>query len=68
MNKLNLNIPVVIFIIGAVLFLLAPLGLFSSFGVNNMYIAGLLVESIGVTTALVIFYRDKINDFYLDES
>ena len=68
MNSINFNIPVMIFVFGAVVFLLAPLGLFSSFSTNNLYITGLLIESIGVTTALVIFYRDKIADLYLDEN
>lgn len=68
MNTLNFNIPVSIFIAGAILFLLAPLGLFSSFGTNNMYITGLFIESIGVTTALIIFYREKLNAFFMDET
>lgn len=67
MNNLNFNIPVSIFILGAILFLLAPLGLFSSFNANQIYMAALLIESIGVTTALVVFYRDKITQMLIEE-
>ena len=67
MNKLNFNIPVMIFIVGAVLFLIAPFGLFKTFSSNDIYLAALLIESIGVTASVVVFYRDKITAVLLDE-
>ena len=60
MNNLELNIPILIFIAGAALYLLAPSGLFSAFSANEIHKTALLMESIGVTTAFVVFYRDKI--------
>lgn len=67
MNNLNFNIPVIIFIAGAILFLLAPLGVFQSFNSNEIYIAALFIESIGVTTALLVYHRDKLFDVYVEE-
>ena len=67
MNNLNINIPVSIFLVGAVLFLLAPLGLFSSFSTNDIYTTGLFIESIGVTTGFVVIYRDKITELFMEE-
>ncbi len=67
MNNLDFNIPVVIFITGAVLFLVAPLGLLPMLNTNQVYITALLFESIGVTVALLVFYRDKITAMYIEE-
>ncbi len=67
MNNLNFNIPVIIFIVGAILFLLAPLGWLSSFSSNETYMAALFIETIGVTTALVVYYRDKLFDVFVEE-
>ncbi|MFT5350074.1 MAG: hypothetical protein ACI909_001660 [Planctomycetota bacterium] len=60
MNKLELNISVSIFIIGAALFLLAPSGVFSSVNTDEIHMTALLIESIGVTTATVVFLREKM--------
>ena len=60
MNILELNISVLIFIAGAALFLIAPSGLFSLFNANEIHQTALLIESIGVTTAFIVFCRDKI--------
>ena len=60
MNNLELNIPVSIFIAGAILFLLAPSGLFSSFNASEIHKTALLIESIGVTTAFIVYCRDKV--------
>lgn len=56
-----------IFIIGAVLFLIAPLGLFKSFSSNDIYLVALIIESIGVTASVVVFYRDKLTAILLEE-
>jgi hypothetical protein len=60
MNNLELNIPLSIFISGAALFLLAPSGLFSSFSANEIHKIALMIESIGITTAFIVFCRDTI--------
>lgn len=62
MNNLDFNIPVLIFIAGAILFLLAPVGLIPAFNTNQLYFAALLTESIGVTVAFVVYFREKLND------
>ena len=67
MKNVNLNIPVSIFVLGAILFLIAPLGLFPSFTANQIYLASLLVESTGITVGFVMYFRDKITQMYLDE-
>ena len=61
MNNLELNIPLSIFIAGAALFLIAPSGLFSSLSANEIHKAALLIESIGVSTAFIVFCRDIIS-------
>ena len=60
MNNLNFNIPVLIFIIGAVLFLIAPFGLFKAsadifsgelsdkYGRRRMMILGTFIYLFGV--------------------
>ena len=60
MNNLELNISVSIFITGAALFLLAPSGILSSFNTDEMHMTALMIESLGLTTALVVFFREKI--------
>ena len=67
MKKLELNIPMSIFISGAALFLLAPSGLFSSFNANDLHKTALLIEAIGVTTAFVVYYRESFNRFFAAE-
>ncbi len=64
MKKLELNIPLAIFIAGAALFLLAPSGLLSTFSANEVYKAALLIESIGVTTVFIVYYRESLNQFF----
>ena len=64
MKNLNLSVPLFIFIFGAVLFLLAPLGLFTPFSTNNLYVMGLFIESIGVTTGFIVVYREKIIEMF----
>jgi hypothetical protein len=65
MNNMNSNLPVIIFMLGAIVFLLAPLQVISSFSANDLYITGLLLESIGVAMSLVSFCSDKINQISL---
>ena len=59
MNNLNLNIPLSIFSVGAILFLLAPSRLFVSSISHEIFMTGLLIEMIGITTGLIVFYRYK---------
>lgn len=61
MNNLELNIPISIFIAGAALFLLAPSGLLSSFNASDVHKTALVLESIGVTAAFMVFYRGKLS-------
>ena len=59
MNNFELNIPVSIFIVGAILFLLAPLMSISSFSANEMHKLALVLESIGVSATAIVFFREK---------
>lgn len=63
----NFNVPVLISSVGAILFLITPLGLFSSFSINDIYITALLIQSIGIATALFVLYRNKITQKCLEE-
>ena len=67
MNNLNLNIPLSIFLAGAILFLLAPLELFDSYTTHEIFMTGLLIELIGITAGLIVFYRYKITEKVLKE-
>ena len=59
MNNLELNIPMLIFIAGAALFLLAPVTPFSSFNANDLHKTALLLQSIGVTACFLVFCRSE---------
>lgn len=67
MKNLNLNIPITVFLVGAILFLLAPLKLFDSYNVHEIFMTGLLIEFVGITAGLFMFYRQKITEKYLKE-
>ncbi len=67
MNNLNLNIPLSIFSIGAILFLLAPSRLFISNSTHEIFMTGLLIELIGITAGLIVYYRYRITEKYLKE-
>ena len=67
MNNLNLNIPVSIFLVGVILFLFAPLGLFSSYTIQEISMAGLLIELVGIISGLIVFYRYKITEMCMKE-
>ena len=60
MDKLDFNISLMIFALGAGLFVVAPLGLFGKALTNDFYLMALSLQSIGVVTALVVFFRDEI--------
>ena len=60
MDKLDFNISLMIFALGAGLFLIAPLGLLGKAFTNDLYLMALSLQSIGVVTALVVFFRDEI--------
>ena len=59
MKNLNLNIPIVIFSLGAVIFLLAPLKLFNPNIMHEIFMMGLLMELIGIATGLFMLFRYK---------
>ena len=67
MKNLNLNIALTIFSVGAILFLLAPLKLFDSYTVHEIFMTGLLIELVGITAGLIVFYRNKITEKTLKE-
>ncbi len=67
MKSLNLNIPICIFSVGAILFLLAPLGLFSSFNASDIYTTGLFTESIGIAIGFVTIVRYKLTEKIMKE-
>jgi hypothetical protein len=67
MNNLNLNIPLSIFSVGAILFLLAPSRLFVSSISHEIFMTGLLIEMIGITTGLIVFYRYKMTEKCMKE-
>lgn len=67
MKNLNLNIALTIFSVGAILFLLAPLKLFDSLTTQEIFITGLLIELVGITAGLIVFYRNKITEKTLKE-
>jgi hypothetical protein len=60
MYKLNLNIPLSVFLAGAVLFLLAPVLIFDSYTTNEIFITGIAMQVIGITASLIEYYRYKI--------
>jgi hypothetical protein len=67
MKDLNLNIPLSIFSVGAVLFLLAPSKLFITSISHEVFMSGLMIELIGITAGLVVFYRYKITEKYMKD-
>ena len=67
MNKLNLNIPITIFLTGVVLFLLAPFEKFEAYSTYEIFIAGLLIELIGIAVGLAMFFRYKITEKLIKE-
>lgn len=62
MKNLNLNVALIIFLAGTVLFLLAPLKLFDSYTAHEIFTTGLLIELVGITASMVVFYMNKINE------
>ncbi len=67
MKNLNLNIPLSIISVGVMLFLFAPSGLFSSYTIQEISVAGLLVELLGIIIGSIMFYRHKVTDISLEE-
>ena len=67
MNNLNINIPLSIIIVGIMLFLLAPVGLTSEFTIQEISIAGLLIELTGIILGSIMFYRHKVTKRFLEE-
>ncbi len=60
MNKLDFNISLAVFMLGAALFVFVPLGSFSAAFTNDLYLFALCLESTGVVTALIVYFRDDI--------
>ena len=67
MNNLNLNIPLSIISVGVMLFLFAPLEFFSAYTTQEIAMAGLIIELVGILAGLIVFYRHKVTEMYLKE-
>ena len=67
MKIFNLNIPVSIFLVGAILFLFAPIESFSAYSSQEISMAGLLIELAGILLGLIMFYRHKVTEMYLED-
>lgn len=64
MNKLHYNMPLTIFIIGAVVFLLAPLTMIPMLTTAELAMTGLFIEAMGIATGFVWFLREKAGEEY----
>lgn len=62
MNKLHYNLPLMIFIIGAVVFLLAPLTMVPMLNTPELAMTGLFIEAMGIATGFVWFLREKAGE------
>ena len=60
MDKLDFNISLTVFMLGAALFFVIPMGSFSAAFTNDLYLLALCLESTGVVTALIVYFRDDI--------
>lgn len=67
MKYINLNIPLSIFAAGTVLFLLAPVMTFGSYSADQIFIAGIFIQLVGVIASLIVFYRYKVTEKILKE-
>ena len=67
MKHINLNLPLSIFVIGTVLFLLAPVISFASYSTDEIFITGIAIQLLGVIASLVVFYRYKVTEKILKE-
>lgn len=67
MNNLNLNIPLSVFSVGVILFVLAPFEFFYSHTIQEISMAGLLIELFGIAAGLIVFYRHKVTEGCLEE-
>lgn len=65
MKNLEFDVSMSIFIAGAVLFLLASSGLVSAFNANDIHKTALTVESIGLTTAFIVYFREGLNRYFV---
>ena len=61
MNKLNLNIPLTIFLTGAIMFLFAPFEMFDAFTTHDIFMTGLLIELAGITASMAVFTINRLN-------
>lgn len=67
MNNLNLNIPISVFLVGAMLFLFAPIESFYAYSSQEISMAGLLIELVGISLGLIMFFRYKVTEMYLED-
>lgn len=66
MNYLNLNIPLSVFSVGVIIFVLAPLEFFYSHTIQEISMAGLIIELVGIITGAVVLYRKKVTQECLE--
>ncbi len=64
MNKLHYNIPLMIFVAGAVVFLLAPFNIIPTLTSAEFALTGLFIEAMGIATGFVWYLRDKATEEY----
>ena len=57
MKKINLTIPLSIFLAGTILFLLTPVMIFGSFTTNEIFLTGIVLQIVGITASLIQFFR-----------
>ncbi|MBL1142757.1 MAG: hypothetical protein HND53_12070 [Proteobacteria bacterium] len=67
MYKLNLNIPLSIFLTGTILFLLAPVLIFDSYSTHEIFMTGIVIQLTGITASLIEFFRYKITEKLIKE-
>ena len=67
MKAMNLNIAITIFAIGTLLFLMAPLKMFSSLNNDQIFMASLIIQLIGVSVGVAILIRHKITEKLMKE-
>lgn len=67
MYHLNLNMPLLVFLVGVMLFLFAPIESVSTYSTQEISMAGLLIELTGIISGLIVFYRYKITERTIKE-
>ena len=67
MKKFHYNTPLFIFVLGAVVFLLAPLGLMPYLSIEGIAKLGLVTQSMGITAGMLCFFRNRTTEQHLKD-